>query len=199
MSKKSSIIIVAIVTIFSFFTIAWLSCSKPAQPYSCNGIVCENGGYCYQDTLSPHMPHCACPSGFEGPFCATISAAKFLGTWDIREHIDWSDSAAYIGRDSIYSVLLQKTATNTTFFLNNFFNNPNYNNIICNVDSATSSHFTIDTLSDFHEHFDHYQILSGYGDIYNGDSIIAHLSLRFLTGTVNWHQDSVTIHLTHRH
>lgn len=199
MSKKSSIIIAAAATIFSFFTIAWLSCNKPKQPYSCDWTVCENGGYCYQDTLSPHIPHCACPSGFEGPTCAIISVAKYIGTWDLREHIDWSDSAKYIGRDSSYTVLLEKTATNTTFFINNFFNDPYYDNIICNIDTLHTSHFTIDTLSNFHMFYDHYKINWGYGDIYANDSIIAHMFIRFKNKTSNWERDSVTIRLAPHH
>jgi hypothetical protein len=79
MSKKSSILVAAVVTVFSFFMITWLSCNKPSQPYSCDGIVCINGGHCYQDTLPPHKPHCACPSGFEGTNCSTPSVNKFLG------------------------------------------------------------------------------------------------------------------------
>jgi hypothetical protein len=200
MSKKSSIIITAIVTLVSFFTITWLSCSKPSKNPSCNGVVCENGGRCAMDSILGKLePQCICPAGFEGPFCATVEVNKYIGTWDIKQHIDWSDSVKTIGTDTTYSVDLAKTATNTTFFINNFFNNANYNNIICDIDSANSSYFTIDTLSDFHEFYDHYQIKSGYGQIYANDSIIGHMFIRFLTGTTNWHQDSVTIRLYPHH
>jgi hypothetical protein len=195
MSKKSSIIITAIITLFSFFTIAWLSCSKPADRLSCDGIVCENGGYCYQDVAKPHIPHCACPSGYEGPYCATASAAKYIGRWDIKQHIEWSDSVNYIGKDSSYLVDLVNTSTPTTFFINNFFNDVYYNSIICNIDSAHTSNFIIDTLSNFNMFYDRFKIMSGYGTIDNTSTIVAHMNIKFRNKTYNWQQDSITFTL----
>ena len=195
MSKKSSIIVTAIVSLVCFFTVTWLSCGKVSQPYSCIGVVCENGGYCYLDSTY-HKPYCSCPAGFEGPTCAIVSVNKYLGTWDIKQHVWWSDSSAYTGQISNYSVVLQKTATNTTFFIDNFFNNSYYNNIICDIDSPNSYKFVIDTLSDFHEYYNHFQVKWGYGTIYGIDSINATLFIRFKNGTSNWQQDSLTFHLT---
>jgi len=195
MSRKSSVVIVAIAAILSFFTIGWLSCKKPGQPHSCDNIVCENGGYCYQDTLLTSSPRCACPSGYEGYNCATVSVNKYIGTWDMKEHVDWSDTVAFIGRDSSYFVELNTTSTPTTFFIDNFFNNPFYNNIICNLDSTHTDNFTMDTLSNFHMYYNHYKIKWGEGTIYGHDSIVGHVLLRFLTATSNWHLDSVTFHL----
>ncbi len=197
MNKKSSIIITAIVTLISIFTLTWLSCSKPSQPNSCYGVICENGGYCSMDTVKANTlgAVCTCPAGFEGPTCATISVDKYLGTWDLKQHIFWSDSANYIGTNSNYSVILEKTATNTTFFINNFFNNPYYNNIICDIDSGNSFRFNIDTLSDFHEYYDHYQVKWGRGTI-SGNTINDTLFIRFKNGTSNWQQDSLTFQLT---
>ena len=200
MSKKSSIIIAAIVTLFSFVTITWLSCTKPANGPSCSGVVCENAGYCVLDTVNKNgtkvlTPQCACPAGYEGPTCATASVAKYLGTWDITEHVTWSTQPLDNGKDTVYEVLLAKTATNTTFFMNNFFNNANYNDIICDIDSMNTSNFTIDTLSDFHELYAHYQVKWGVGSI-SGNTINASMFIRFLDATTNWQEDSVTLVLT---
>ena len=193
MSKKSSIIITAIVTLVSFFTITWLSCKKPSYPYSCNNLVCLNGANCYTDSVN--IPHCACPSGYEGPTCATASVNKFLGTWDLKQRVSWSDSANNIGSEASYEVLLSKTATTTTFFMNNFFNNSNYNNIICNIDSTYTYNFAIDTLSDMYELYDHYQIKWGAGYISN-NTINGSMLIRFKNATSNWQRDSIYFVLT---
>jgi EGF-like domain len=54
-----------------FVTIVTSSCTK--NP--CDDIVCLNNGTCREGA-------CACPSGFEGPFCENKANDKFIGYWE---------------------------------------------------------------------------------------------------------------------
>jgi hypothetical protein len=203
-SKKSSLIIAAIVTIFSFITVAYISCSKPGKSLnSCEYVVCQNGGYCFVDTVNQaYNPVCVCPTGFEGSNCATASVQKFLGTWNMVQTDTGSDSAAFIGIALKYTVSLVPTATPTTFFIDNFSNDPYYTNILCTIDSAQNpathsvTHFFIDTISAYHMLYAHYRLLYGSGDIYNNDSISGTFATMHLSPTSNWVHDTFTITLT---
>lgn len=196
-SKKSSLIIAAIVTIFSFITVAYISCSKPGNNWNtCDNVVCQNGGYCYVDTNNHNrVAVCVCPTGYEGSNCATASVDKFLNTWDMTQTDIGSDSARAVGIVYRYTVVLQPTATPTTFFINNLSNDPYYNNIICTIDSSYSSLFYMDTISAFHMVYDHYKLLYGGGTIYNNDSISGTFATRHLSPTTNWINDTFTIKL----
>ena len=197
-SKKSSLIIAAIVTIFSFTTITWLSCSKPGKSLnSCENYVCENGGYCSVDTVNQaYTPGCICPTGYEGANCATASVQKFLGTWDMVQTDTGSDSAASVGVVLKYTVNIYPTATSTTFFIGNLSNNPYYANILCTIDSVpNTSIFFLDTISATRMLYDHYQLLYGSGMISNG-SMSGSFATRHLSPTSNWVHDTFTIVMT---
>jgi hypothetical protein len=200
--KKSSLIIAAIVTIFSFITVAYISCSKSGNNWNtCDNVVCQNGGYCYVDTNNHNrVAVCVCPTGYEGSNCATASVNKFLNTWDMTQTDIGSDSAGSIGLVYKYTVSLQPTATPTTFFINNLSNDPYYYNIICTLDSTQSNNqvnqFYMDTISAFHMVYDHYRILYGGGTINNNyDTISGTFATRHLSPTTNWINDTFTITL----
>jgi len=198
-SKKSSLIIAAIVTIFSFITVAYVSCSKKGKNLNvCENVVCQNGGYCYVDTPA-YIPVCVCPTGYEGTNCETQSVLKFLATWNMRQVDTGSDSATSIGRVYQYTVNLTATATPTTFFIGNLSNYYLYNDIICTVDSVPNTrHFFIDTISATHMLYDNYKLLYGYGDINSaGDTIRGTFAVMHLSPTTNWVHDTFTITMTH--
>lgn len=190
--KKGNILIAALATILCLMSAAYISCTKPGAEPSCNGVICQNGGYCNT------KGKCVCPSGFEGTNCATKGISKFLGTWDVQQRIIGSDSAAYIGKDSAYSIFLKTTATPTTFFIDNFLGNPSYNSIVGALDSLNSSAFVLDTVHDYHMWFDHVSIrLGSYGVINSaGSEINGRLILRHLNRTYNWQIDTLSLYMT---
>ena len=199
-NKKSSFIIAAIVSIFSFIIVAHTSCKKNENsPNVCEGVVCQNNGYCHVDTLHGLHWVCVCPTGYEGNYCETISVAKYIGTWDVKQVVTGSDSLNFKGVTYLYTAFLKETATPTTFFINNVSNDPFYNDIICTLDSGNSNHFYIDTISAFHMVYDHYKILYGSGMIYNSDSISATFATRHLSATTNWINDTFFLTITPHH
>jgi len=196
--KKRGIIIAALVSLFSFITVAYISCTRPVDTgHKCNGFICENGGYCYIDSTT-QKPRCVCPIGFEGSDCATPSVNKYIGTWDLTQKIIKSDSV--VGpNDSIshYVVTLVQSPTPTTFIINNLAGNPFYSQIICTLDSMNSYHFFIDTVSDFHMLYDDYRILVGSGNISSNDSLItATMAIRHLQPSLNWNNETLNIYMT---
>lgn len=211
--KRSGRIIATIAALFSFLMLAYISCKKPQGYVRCEGVTCLNGGYCAVDTTPQQKPHCVCPIGWEGSNCATAVVNKYFGTWDLHQHITGSDSmvtidSVYLKRDTTYPVFLQQTATPTTFFINNFFNNPYYNYIICTLDSLNSHRFYIDTISDFHQMYDHYKITWNDGNwrawdsglIAQNDTLITgNFIIRFKNKTTNWQIDTVQFKMTQHH
>ncbi len=196
-SKKSGKIIAAIVSVFSFLTVAYISCNKQdANLNTCDGVICENMGYCHIDTLT-RLAHCFCPTGYEGSNCATVSVDKYLGTWNMRQVIVGSDSLGFVKDTTYYQIFLKSSATPTTFFIDNFADNPYYNNVLCSLDSANSFSFTLDTFSTYHMVYNNYKILYGTGTISpDGDSIIATFATRHLSTTTNWINDTISMKMT---
>ena len=189
--RKNNIFIAVLITIFSFFTVTYMSCSKGFHGHvGCEGVLCENDGYCHIDTLT-HKPKCVCPVGYEGSNCATVSVAKYLAAWTVKQKILGSDSTMYNGDSLTYIAFLRKSGTPTTFFIDNFFNNPYYNDIICTLDSMNSSHFLLDTLSAYHMVYNNFKVVSGSGYIYHNDSIYATIIVRYKNKTTNWEKDTL--------
>ena len=195
LSKKSNILIAAIGTVFCFLSIAYVSCTKPGSSPKCNGVICENGGYCNKGT-------CVCPSGFEGINCGTASTTRFIGTgamaWNVYQVTIGSDTTASIGKDSSYIVFLKKTATPTTFFIDNFLGNASYNDLLCTLDSLNRRSFTLDTLRDLNMWYEHMYIRdSSRGVMENNDTAInATVILRYVNKTHNWQVDTVSMRFT---
>jgi hypothetical protein len=201
-NKKSSVIIAAMLAIFSFLSVVYVSsCTKPGKNVTaCLNVTCQNGGYCDRrntDTGKTRTDTCVCPIGFEGVACETHAVTKYLGTWQMNQLITGSDSMMYITRpDTIYNVILTTTPTPTTFFITNFNNNPYYNDVICTLDSMNSSHFKIDTISPFQAVYYSYQILSGSGYIApKHDSIYGTFITRHKNVSTNWEVDTLIINM----
>lgn len=187
LSKKNSLIVAALVTVSSFLTAAYVSCTKPLQSvkYSCNGVVCSNGGYC-------DSARCICPVGYEGMHCETGTVDKFIGRFGLTSTVIGSDSLALVNSDTTYDVLFRRTATPTTFFIDNFAADPLYSSIVCLLDSNNLNHFFIDTTSRLNMAYDHYRIVTGQGTL-TGDSVLAFVVTRHLTSTVNWQNDTMRL------
>jgi hypothetical protein len=195
---KGGKLVAAIATFCCCAAIVWLSCTKvSSNPSTCIGFVCLNGSFCHVDTITK-KPSCICPTGYEGPNCSTASVSKYAGTWNMMQIITGSDSANFNHDTTRYVVTLTNTATPTTFFIDNFSNNPYYNEIICTLDSTDSHKFLLDTISAYHLLYDHYHLLYGSGFISANDSFIrVDLATRHLSATTNWINDTMIFIMTH--
>lgn len=193
LTKKGGIIIASFVAFLSICSVAYLSCTKPAaNPFSCNGVVCQNGGYC-------DSSHCICPNGYEGVNCGTPIVDKYIGKWSVVQKTIGSDSLKAIGVDSVYGVELMRSATPTTFFISDLAGDPNYNDIVCLIDSTDNYNFAIDTGASFRMWYDHFQMSYGYGRATTPDTIKISMAVRHLTSTVNWQRDTLSLTLSKRH
>jgi hypothetical protein len=187
-SKKRGVIIGSVLTLLSSLSVTYFSCTKPSgDPHTCNYVYCDNGGVCSQGK-------CTCPTGYEGPRCATESVSKFVGIWKVKQIVIGSTKASYIGKDSTYSINLKKSGTVTTFFIDNFYGDASYNNLVCALDSITSTDFRFDTLPAYHMVYDHFRILDGKGTYGPNDrSIESVIRVRRLDATANWQTDTLSL------
>lgn len=194
LNKKNGIVIAALIAVCSFVMVTYTSCQKKGTNANvCEGVVCQNDGFCHIDSAT-HKPYCTCPTGYEGPNCATVSVKKYLGQWDITQTVIGTDSAHFLGTVYQYEAFLEQTATPTTFFINNLSDNKNYNEIICTIDSVNSGHFYMDTISAYHMLYDHYTILYGGGHINAaGNYITDTFATRHLSPTSNWIHDTFSV------
>ena len=205
-SKKRSVIIAAIVGLFCFLSVVYVSsCSKLGIPVSCDGIVCNNGGFCLVDSIAPHRDsaECVCPLGFEGTNCATASVTKYLGTWNVLQTVIGSDSVKAVGTQTTYAVTLEASGTPTTFMIYNLCGDQNYNDVVCTIDSLntaanlSSNNFVIDSQSAFHMIFDHFKLTqNSTGTINPAVSIKTVLYTKHLDNNVNWVHDTLNILMT---
>ncbi|MBC7553369.1 MAG: hypothetical protein H7257_05275 [Taibaiella sp.] len=187
LSKRSNIIIAVMGAVFSFLSVAYVSCTKVGTSPSCNGVVCKNSGYC-------NRGQCVCPTGYEGTDCGVASVSKFIGAWDVKQLVTGSDTLSAIGRDSSYIVFLKNTATPTTFFIDNFLGNPHYNQLIGTIDSVNTGNFVLDTLRDINMQADKVFIRLNSKGSYNANGqITATVILRHLTPTYNWQVDTLAL------
>lgn len=195
LSKRGSIFIAAISAIFCIFSVAYVSCTKVGGSPACNGVMCLNGGYCKAGA-------CKCPSGYQGATCGTAVVTKYLGSWNVHQTVIGSDTTRMIGKDSLYTVFLKKTATPTTVFMDNFLGNASYNDLLCTIDSLNSQNFSLDTLRDFNMWYEHVNIRSGsYGVLQSNDTVInASIIIRYINTTHNWQVDTLRMIMTpHRY
>ena len=91
-------------TIGAFSAITYTSCNKD----KCKDVVCSNGGTCLDGI-------CTCKSGYEGTTCATVSAAKFVGTYSVVENCSVS------GGVGPYTTTIVESTTNEVNILMNDF------------------------------------------------------------------------------
>lgn len=202
--KKSSLVVASMFAMISFLAVFYVSsCKKTNKDYTrCKNITCLNGGYCnHNDTGNLKLDTCVCPTGYEGVNCETRSVDKYFGYWTLNQKIVGSDSSMYIGKDTIYTAILRQTATPTTFFIANFNNNEYYNDIICTLDTTSTDHFRIDTISAFQMIYYSYQILDGGTGYINKthDTINATFRTRHRNYTSNWEVDTLSVLMTFQH
>jgi hypothetical protein len=199
--KNTKIVYATIIAFISFLSISYFSClQKTGLALACDGVACQNGGYCLKG-------QCMCPTGYEDSTCSTSVVDKYIGTWNVRQIIITSDSAKQNGHDSLYQIAIVNAGTNTSFFINNFLNNNEYNHIVCSISPTNSYNFTIDTTTNAKMRFDHINFWGGTGTIYlaysstnvrnpANDSIIAGFVYKFLNPVVNWQVDTIKWVLT---
>lgn len=204
MKKKYQITIGVIIALFFTFSVYMSSCTKVGNNPACELLHCLNGGYCdtmylVNDTGRHKLDtaKCYCPVGYTGLTCDSAVVSKYFGNWQVTDTVHGTDSILYRGRDSIYVVLLDTTATPTTFFLNSFLGNPNYNKIACTLDSGNGFTFVFDTSRGFRMSYDHMILISGSGTISpNYQNITASFIIHYLSPTSNWEIDTVNMHFT---
>lgn len=191
-SKKGGIFL-SVLGILSFvFSVVYISsCTRPIQqyPYTCAGVMCQNGGGC-------DSGHCVCPTGYEGATCGDVTVQKYYGVWKLHSVVTGSDSVKNINDDSLYVVELKNTSTLTTFFLLGFYNNPSYDLLTCRLDSLDNDVFTFDTTSAINMIYDHFRVRGGKCVMYSRDSISGYIWIRHLNESVNWQNDTLAITLT---
>ena len=194
LTRKGSLLIAAMAAIVSLFSVVYVSCTKVGDRPACNGLICQNSGYCKNG-------RCKCPAGYEGTTCGTKSVARYYGTWDVHQTTVGSDSASVIGIDSSYTVFLQATATPTTFFIDNFLGNASYNDLLCTMDTLNTHWFGLDSLRDFNMWYEHVYIRPGSaGILADNDSIInAQVIIRRLSASFNWRIDTLQMVMTKHH
>ena len=216
-NKKNRTLIKVAIVILSFAAISYFSCTKVGKAPICNGVKCFNGAFCNdsfanaqylaqskdKDTLNPSYVYrdspngkCMCPVGYEGKYCEKAKISKYFGTWYVKQVYIGSDSATYVGKDSLYSIVIDTTNTPTTFYIQNFMGNLNYNKIICTMDSANSYTFVIDTMSSVQMWFAPSDFHGGKGYIApDGSTIFATFSIKMTDATHNWKQDTFNVYM----
>jgi len=191
--KSSGVVAVSIGLLLSLLSVLYISCTKTGMAPQCNGVLCANGGYCDSGV-------CKCPTGYEGPTCATASVSKFINTYDVTQTLTGSDSAYEIGTVSKYQMIFHTSATPTTFFIDNFGGYPQYNDIVCTIDSISSWKFDLDTLHNFHQYYDHYHMNWGHGYINSGDSsVVIVCAVWRVNASVNHQTDTMLMQMKPHH
>ena len=194
LTKRGSILIAAIGTILCFLSISYVSCTKVGKSAVCDGVVCENGGFCANGL-------CLCPVGYEGANCGTASLDKFYGQWTVTATVTGSDSIHAIGVDSTYQMYIVHSATPTALMINNFLGDPYYNQIVGVLDSVNSNTFHLDTATFSPPvYFDHLSILPNSSATYNAsdNSILGSFIIHHVNKFSNWQTDTITLSMRYR-
>ncbi len=103
MKNLKSILVASLLTIGTFSAVVFSSCN----PDACKDIICANGGTCTDGT-------CACPSGYEGSLCETLSRTKFIGVYTGTE-------TCTVGSDT-YSITITANSDALKFNIQNLYN-----------------------------------------------------------------------------
>ncbi len=119
--KNLKTILTATALTLGLFTVTFTACT----PDPCKDVVCQNGGTCDANG------NCACPAGYEGTTCATLSRDKFIGVFNGSE-------TCTVGTDT-YAVTCTANSDNTKFNIQNLYNQ----STILAIASADGNSFTI--------------------------------------------------------
>ena len=170
---------------------AYQSCVKPGGPRLCNNVECLNGSYCLKG-------QCMCPAGYEGTNCATPAVDKFIGAWRVRQVVTGSDSFKVKGKDTTYTIQINRTTTPTTFFIDNFLGDPQFNSIVGIIDSTYKYSFCLDTARDLNMWYKNINIRFGSGGefVSSPKSIWASVILRYINYNHNWQVDTLRMDMT---
>ncbi|HNB81048.1 MAG TPA: hypothetical protein PLP34_00770 [Chitinophagaceae bacterium] len=120
MKNLKNIALASLLTLGAFSLTLFTSC----DPDPCEDIVCANGGTCTDGT-------CACPAGYEGTLCETLSRTKFLGVFTGNE-------TCTLGTDT-YSITCTANSDDTKFNIQNLYNQSS----VTAIASANGNAFTI--------------------------------------------------------
>jgi len=200
MKKKYHLMFGVVVAILFSLSLGYISsCTKVGSRPGCDLLQCLNGGYC--DTMlhgtdtgkhNPDTARCYCPLGYTGQYCQTAKVSKYFGNWSVVDTIKGTDSTLHLFTDSAYTALLDSTSTPTTFFLNNFLGNNNYNQIACLLDTTTGYTFVFDTSRGFRMTYDFMIVISGSGTMTpDNNTINASFIIHYKNQTWNWEIDTV--------
>jgi hypothetical protein len=121
MKKLKTILLAGVLTAGVFSTAVFTSCNSDA----CADVVCSNGGSCVDGT-------CACPTGFEGAKCETLSRDKFIGVFNGTEQCNQGSDA--------YAITISTNSDKTKFNIQNLYNNVP---VLTAIASANGNAFTI--------------------------------------------------------
>ncbi len=198
--KKNKLVFAVLICLSAFMSVTYFSCEKTGTPAFCDGIRCNNGGSCLKG-------QCQCPPGYEDSSCATISATKYLGRWNVHQTVIGSDTTYASGLFMDYSIDLVPTATPTTFFVNNFLNDNEFNKLVCTINPTNTFAFVMDTTTNAAMRFKPIHFWGGNGTISLGyfpsgdkhqalDTINAKFVYQFINRMGNWQVDSLQWVLT---
>jgi|GEM_PF-948808 hypothetical protein len=121
------VVVTAIVTIFAFVSVGYISCTKDSVSTTsvneCDTKQCQNGATCFKGI-------CSCLAGFEGERCENNTILRYTGGWSITEQVQGSTDAIKKGSTKTFDInIRQKDGTRTVFLIDNFSGNDAYDGI----------------------------------------------------------------------
>jgi len=127
MTRKNSILTVALVaaSVFSMGIIA--SCSKRTDDTPNCKTTCQNGGTCLDGS-------CKCPPGFEGSGCEIKSINKFTGVWSVTEDMSIGGTNDTLENGYFVSINAANNTTATELLVDNIANAGNIVRLNATVD-----------------------------------------------------------------
>ena len=186
-NSKRKILTAIALTVSVFMTVLYYSCEKTGNALPCDGISCQNGGYCLKG-------QCICPTGYEDSTCSTAIVQKYFGSWNVTQKVVGSDSSLI--NDTTYTMFIKASSTPTAFFLYNFMGNYEYNKVVCTLDPTNSFHFTIDTTANAAMWYANIHFYGGQGLLYHKDTISGGFKYKHLNKYTTWVVDTVSLFIT---
>ncbi len=132
------VLLASVVTMLAFFTVLQTACKKDdPEPYvdtECINVECNNGE-CLEG-------ECYCYVGWEGIHCDQKSVNKFIGKWNAKEVITYSNVFANVGDTTVYDfyITLNGESVNT-FKLSGLNAKPN-DTVLCTMGDPISHQYS---------------------------------------------------------